>query len=1139
MRSTKMLIRTKAIVILFGLFFLQSIAFSSSGTDMNNTSRRITIPLVEKGPSLKGDLSSPEWKKAAKVGDFIKLGKKTAAAVQTKVYVLYDPKNLYVAFVCDEPNTSKLVAGLGALWNDDCVELCLDPANGTSWMYHWIVNSTGGIWNGTNNVVVDGSYDFATNIQVKTSVGKNRWICEMKIPFKDLVAKPVAGEVWGINFCRERKVKHENSSWSFAAKSFGTAGKLGEAVFSATAETPVKVKVLSRGGGNANFNKKGRNLFHVNIDNTEKTSAKVKLLVESKGRIIGSKQAKIKAGQSKKLSVLYNVSSSKKAPKLRFSVTVNGRQQYSNVLKVPQDIGKEIKEKTNFWVVKDPLFKKLLAKKSRGPARECTLMWPYTLVNYKYNKLINAAKCFATRYVIEEAYRDYGKYGLITIGAHSINQKYSKKYNVNIMLYPGTKAPDAPWILDPRSLTHHKKGIKNRIKNPLNIWGVYAGDEVLARTLSTGVKLKANAITKAGDKYDYINKADEEVKRIYGDGKWGIPGNKRDWQPYNWIAYHKWVVDKFCGHYAQVSKIMKEHNPELKFVSDDLGGSSSYGLEYSRQAKYFDVFTFQWTPQEVYGKSWRYRLGRLGFLVKAIADVTGKDVWPCAHVESYHISPTPGDVVEMLSHIFRNGGTGFHFILTTCDQSSPRRSIDRDTRHTFFGSPRRYHTIMNIVDLARNMPKLKLPEYDRTGIFFNDDCLQAQYKISSSFIKRLEVCYTILGPVARSWFKFFDRAQALSIPSLNEKFDVIYLPTASYQQKEVVDKLQEFVEKGGTLICTDPQAFSKDIFGSNTSNARESIFGVQKEERLHAKTIYADISGKKFNNLPLCNGGWNWKLIPKKKIETLAFFDDGSPAIVSHKLGKGKAIFFGFIPNLKMLEDPEWHKFFKAWVSSFEAPVDLDIWRFQFPDSVIWKEEPKPGLCLTNNHTVWQEETPLFPQNVNVNGTYAYSVAPDAMPDEKTNNGDISFETGHLTDRRKSIKAKKIKASYNSPYKLPVERWMAGWSKTDPVAVTFDLQKVWKPIALKLWFTETMPGFTVEGSADGKAWRRLGDHVGLNAGKDVYDLKVPLSVKTNCQYVRVNFAERKKGKQLALVEAEIWGGKTGKKEVVDVVNEVK
>jgi hypothetical protein len=205
-------------------------------------------------------------------------------------------------------------------------------------------------------------------------------------------------------------------------------------------------------------------------------------------------------------------------------------------------------------------------------------------------------------------------------------------------------------------------------------------------------------------------------------------------------------------------------------------------------------------------------------------------------------------------------------------------------------------------------------------------------------------------------------------------------------------------------------------------------------------------------------------------------------------------------------------------VKSLGAPAGLDIWRFRFPKSVIWREPRQEGLCLTNNRVVWEEERPRYYQNRDAGGSYSYSLAPDAMPDAAAT-GDISFAQGHLTDRRQSLRATKTGNWRAAPYALPASRWMVSWAKIEPVSVTFDLRQPWKATQFKLWFGDTLPQVTVEGSLDGEKWRAVGEV----AGEDVYDLTIALNQKTACRYLRASFAARKTGQKLTLVEAEVWG----------------
>jgi hypothetical protein len=107
--------------------------------------------------------------------------------------------------------------------------------------------------------------------------------------------------------------------------------------------------------------------------------------------------------------------------------------------------------------------------------------------------------------------------------------------------------------------------------------------------------------------------------------------------------------------------------------------------------EFFDIFTQQFLPCSNPTRC------PLGLYVKLIADLTGKEVWPCVHVENYAYSTTPDEVRELYSQVWRNGGSGFHLYLP--DTANARKKKG-DTRLTEFGSPPRYRAILEIIDRA-------------------------------------------------------------------------------------------------------------------------------------------------------------------------------------------------------------------------------------------------------------------------------------------------------------------------------------------------------------------------------------------------------------------------------------------------------
>jgi hypothetical protein len=144
------------------------------------------------------------------------------------------------------------------------------------------------------------------------------------------------------------------------------------------------------------------------------------------------------------------------------------------------------------------------------------------------------------------------------------------------------------------------------------------------------------------------------------------------------------------------------------------------------------------------------------------------------------------------------------------------------------------------------------------------------------------------------------------------------------------------------------------------------------------------------------------------------------------------------------------------------------------------------------------------------------------MPDVADGDA-VPFAQGRLTDRRAAIQAAKKAPRAYAEYELPDSHWMVAWAQPDPVAVIFDLRQAWFPIAVRIWFCESLPALTVAGSADGTQWHTLGRAVPEEAGADVRDLDIALTGQPASRYIRVNLGARQPGQRLGLVEVEVWG----------------
>ncbi|MFH2068891.1 MAG: DUF4838 domain-containing protein [Candidatus Omnitrophota bacterium] len=184
-------------------------------------------------PEIDGILNDGCWGKAAKAGGFREYIGDTIVSQPTFVAVAYDSKNLYLAYLCLESETDKLVTETkepgGTVWNDDSVEFFAVPAAEADKgdKFYQIIVSAGGL-----------KYDNFANPEysAKVYIGDFFWTVEMAIPFTSFNGqKPGKGSRWKVNFNRSRQGKdskmREISGWTFTDGSHQSPDKFGALTF--------------------------------------------------------------------------------------------------------------------------------------------------------------------------------------------------------------------------------------------------------------------------------------------------------------------------------------------------------------------------------------------------------------------------------------------------------------------------------------------------------------------------------------------------------------------------------------------------------------------------------------------------------------------------------------------------------------------------------------------------------------------------------------------------------------------------------------------------------------------------------------------------------------------------------------------
>jgi hypothetical protein len=170
------------------------------------------IPQLAVAPRIDGTINSTEWKDAGLFCGFNTRSK--FAASPTVVRAGRDATTLFLAFRCALPSgTAELSKSTKRdldVWQDEAVEIFIDPNRSKKTYYQFIVNTLG-----TQQDSKGFQSSFNAAWDSKTRVEKDFWEVEVAIPFSAVGGAPETPQTaWGINFCRNDRRSGEHSSWS-------------------------------------------------------------------------------------------------------------------------------------------------------------------------------------------------------------------------------------------------------------------------------------------------------------------------------------------------------------------------------------------------------------------------------------------------------------------------------------------------------------------------------------------------------------------------------------------------------------------------------------------------------------------------------------------------------------------------------------------------------------------------------------------------------------------------------------------------------------------------------------------------------------------------------------------------------------
>lgn len=192
---------------------------AASSALASSSPRSISADSVSQPPSIDGQLNETGWQACAWQGGFVQRApdEGAPATFATKVCVLYDRANLYIALRMEDPETARMTTVMGrrdALGSSDKVIVAIDSYHDHRTGFRFIVNPSGSIADATmqNDNDADFSWDGVWN--VATQVGDRGWVAEFEIPFATLRFDARPDLTFGIQFQRYVSRLGEENVWA-------------------------------------------------------------------------------------------------------------------------------------------------------------------------------------------------------------------------------------------------------------------------------------------------------------------------------------------------------------------------------------------------------------------------------------------------------------------------------------------------------------------------------------------------------------------------------------------------------------------------------------------------------------------------------------------------------------------------------------------------------------------------------------------------------------------------------------------------------------------------------------------------------------------------------------------------------------
>ena len=399
-----------------------------------------------------------------------------------------------------------------------------------------------------------------------------------------------------------------------------------------------------------------------------------------------------------------------------------------------------------------------------------------------------------------------------------------------------------------------------------------------------------------------------------------------------WLAWSRFSGDRFFRMKEEQAGLIRRLDPDAVVSPNDYGFIDGFiPWDYTRLAGFADVVEAD--PYVSFPERDRAGRGRYnpGFAAKLLSDLTGRRTRIIVQGFDYsRYQPVPGDIWTWSAQALRAGATDLSFFAS----DNPR-----------FTNRRLYRAML---DVARSLRGTRLPappaDPEQLVLYATASEGQGQPARAGNVRYRTDgdaiyTAYSLLGELAGGAFSFDADTRLAAEPARLAAARTLWLPRADVLDAPFAGRLADWVRAGGTLVVTDPDAFTRTPAGASLAAVRDALIGAPLGPPRPGRMLTVDAGAlgpgspddllsipidapvaRAFAGVPAGAG-------------VVARFIDGAPAAILRPVGAGRVLAFAADPMVpSALDEPlDLARLVAAVHRWAGGALDHPAWRYRIP----------------------------------------------------------------------------------------------------------------------------------------------------------------------------------------------------------------